>query len=157
MIKIAPSILAADFGNLEEEIKLVDQAGCDYIHCDIMDGHFVPNISFGPEIVRTIRSVTKKNLDVHLMIDKVSQYINDFVKAGSNIISFHIEAEKDPMNLPWKKMKIDIVLECSGIFVSKEKASAHISAGAKKVIISAPGSNVDATICLLYTSPSPRD
>ena len=99
MIKIAPSILAADFGNLEEEIKLVDQAGCDYIHCDIMDGHFVPNISFGPEIVRTIRSVTKKNLDVHLMIDKVSQYINDFVKAGSNIISFHIEAEKEPLNI----------------------------------------------------------
>ena len=99
MIKIAPSILAADFGNLEEEIKLVDQAGCDYIHCDIMDGHFVPNISFGPEIVRTIRSVTKKDLDVHLMIDKVSQYINDFVKAGSNIISFHIEAEKEPLNI----------------------------------------------------------
>tara|TARA_Y100000590_G_scaffold413259_1_gene508944 strand:+ start:7745 stop:8392 length:648 start_codon:yes stop_codon:yes gene_type:complete len=99
MIKIAPSILAADFGNLEEEIKLVDQAGCDYIHCDIMDGHFVPNISFGPEIVRTIRSVTKKNLDVHLMIDKVSQYINDFAKAGSNIISFHIEAEKEPLNI----------------------------------------------------------
>ena len=64
-----------------------------------MDGHFVPNISFGPEIVRTIRSVTKKNLDVHLMIDKVSQYINDFVKAGSNIISFHIEAEKEPLNI----------------------------------------------------------
>ncbi len=99
MIKIAPSILAADFGNLEEEIKLVDQAGCDYIHCDIMDGHFVPNISFGPEIVRTIRSITKKDLDVHLMIDKVSQYINDFVKAGSNIISFHIEAEKEPLNI----------------------------------------------------------
>ena len=95
MTKIAPSILAADFSNLRKEIRYVDKAGCDYIHCDIMDGHFVPNISFGPDIVSKIRSNTKKIIDVHLMIEPVSKYINNFIKAGADIITFHIEVKEE--------------------------------------------------------------
>ena len=99
MIKIAPSILAANFSCLEEEIKLIDKAGCDYIHCDIMDGHFVPNISFGPDIVKNIKSFTKKIIDVHLMINPVLKYIEKFAVAGADIITFHIEADKDPLSI----------------------------------------------------------
>lgn len=99
MIKIAPSILAANFSCLEEEIKLIDKAGCDYIHCDIMDGHFVPNISFGPDIVKNIKSFTKKIIDVHLMINPVLEYIEKFAVAGADIITFHIEADKDPLSI----------------------------------------------------------
>ncbi len=92
MIKIAPSILSADFSRLGEEIKAIDHAGADYVHVDVMDGHFVPNITIGPLIVNAIRPVTELPLDVHLMIENPDQYIPDFAKAGADIIVVHAEA-----------------------------------------------------------------
>lgn len=92
MIKIAPSILSADFANLEREIKDVEQGGADYIHVDVMDGHFVPNITIGPLVVEAARRSTTIPLDVHLMIENPDQYIESFVKAGADIITVHVEA-----------------------------------------------------------------
>jgi ribulose-phosphate 3-epimerase len=89
---IAPSILAADFARLGEEVRAIDAAGADYIHIDVMDGHFVPNISFGTPIMESIRSVTKKPFDVHLMIAPVDPYLESFAKAGADIITVHAEA-----------------------------------------------------------------
>jgi ribulose-phosphate 3-epimerase len=94
MIKIAPSILSADFAKLAEEIKDVENGGADYIHVDVMDGHFVPNITIGPLIVEAIRPGTKLPLDVHLMIEQPDLYINEFVRAGADIITVHVEACK---------------------------------------------------------------
>ncbi|MFE8699030.1 ribulose-phosphate 3-epimerase [Cytobacillus sp. FJAT-54145] len=92
MVKIAPSILSADFSKLGEEIKDVERGGADYIHVDVMDGHFVPNITIGPLIVEAIRPVTKLPLDVHLMIENPDQYIEAFANAGADYITVHVEA-----------------------------------------------------------------
>src|SRR4051812_48962710 len=92
MVKIAPSILSADFAKLGEEIIEVEKGGADYIHVDVMDGHFVPNITIGPLIVEAIRPVTKLPLDVHLMIENPDQYIEAFAKAGADYITVHVEA-----------------------------------------------------------------
>lgn len=92
MVKIAPSILSADFSRLGEEIKAVEAAGADYIHIDVMDGHFVPNITIGPLIVSAARKVTSLPLDVHLMIENPDRYIPDFAEAGADIIVVHQEA-----------------------------------------------------------------
>jgi ribulose-phosphate 3-epimerase len=92
MVKIAPSILSADFARLGEEIEAVVQAGADYIHVDVMDGHFVPNITIGPPVVQSIRKITKLPLDVHLMISEPDRYIDDFVEAGADILTIHAEA-----------------------------------------------------------------
>ena len=92
MIKLAPSILSADFARLGEQIAEVARAGADYIHVDVMDGHFVPNITIGAPVVAAIRPVTSLPLDVHLMIEHPERYISDFVKAGADIITVHVEA-----------------------------------------------------------------
>ncbi|EPS48719.1 ribulose-phosphate 3-epimerase [Clostridium botulinum CFSAN002369] len=94
MVKIAPSILSADFSKLGEDIKNLDKYGADVIHIDVMDGRFVPNISFGIPIIKSIRNLTDKPFDVHLMIEEPSKYIEDFVKAGADIISVHYEGDK---------------------------------------------------------------
>jgi ribulose-phosphate 3-epimerase len=91
IIQIAPSVLSADFRNLEKQIDLVEKGGGDLIHLDIMDGHFVPNITFGPMVVKAINSVTNLKLDTHLMIEKPERYIKDFIEAGSDIVTVHVE------------------------------------------------------------------
>ncbi len=98
-ILIAPSILSADFSKLGEEVKAVERAGADWIHIDVMDGHFVDNITMGPVVVKSIRPVTKLPLDTHLMIKNPERYIERFAKCGSDIITFHIEVEEDPKEL----------------------------------------------------------
>ncbi len=94
MIKIAPSLLASDFSKLAEEIKELENANADWVHLDVMDGAFVPNISFGIPVIKSIRKLTKLPFDVHLMIEEPSRYVEDFVKAGADIITIHYEADK---------------------------------------------------------------
>ena len=92
MIKIAPSILSADFANLERDIKMIEQAGAELLHIDVMDGHFVPNITIGAPVVKSLRKVSKLVMDVHLMISNPENYIKDFAEAGADIITVHAEA-----------------------------------------------------------------
>jgi ribulose-phosphate 3-epimerase len=92
-VKIAPSILSADFARLGDEVRAIDAAGCDYVHVDVMDGHFVPNLTIGPLVVRAIRPCTNKLLDVHLMIDPAQPYLAEFAAAGADIITVHAEAD----------------------------------------------------------------
>ncbi len=98
-VMIAPSILSADFSKLGEEIQAVEKAGADWIHIDVMDGHFVPNITIGPVVVKSVRAATKLPFDVHLMIDHPEKYIEAFAKAGSDIITFHAEVEENPKEI----------------------------------------------------------
>ena len=95
LIKISPSILSADFSKLGDEIIALEEAGADYIHIDVMDGHFVPNITIGPEVIKRLRPLTKLTFDVHLMIAPVDNFIKDFAEAGADIITFHPEATEN--------------------------------------------------------------
>jgi len=113
-IKISPSILAADFGNIERECSLIDKSDADWFHLDVMDGIFVPNISFGIPVVKAIRKMTSKPLDVHLMITQPERYIEKFIDLGSDIISFHIEAtnklEENISTIKSKNVKVGIAI-----------------------------------------------
>ncbi|MBQ6431095.1 MAG: ribulose-phosphate 3-epimerase [Oscillospiraceae bacterium] len=99
MIKVSPSILSADFVNLERDIRALSPAGADYVHVDVMDGIFVPNITIGIPVVAAIRKITELPLDVHLMIDRPIRYVDDFCKAGSDILTIHVEADSEEHTL----------------------------------------------------------
>ena len=123
MAKISPSILSADFANLERDIRNIEENGADFVHVDVMDGIFVPNISIGIPVVKAIRPVTKLPLDVHLMIDRPIRYVEEFVKAGADFITIHIEADQ-PQNTLEALDKI-LALGCKAGIVLKPKTPAE--------------------------------
>ena len=123
MAMISPSILAADFANLERDIRDIEANGSDFVHVDVMDGIFVPNISIGIPVVKAIRPVTKLPLDVHLMIDRPIRYVEDFVKAGADFVTIHIEADQ-PQNTLEALDKIH-ALGCKAGIVLKPKTPAE--------------------------------
>lgn len=114
-MKIAPSILSADFANLAREIQAVTDAGADWIHVDVMDGHFVPNLTIGAPVVKALKRVSQLPLDVHLMIENPEKYVPDFIEAGSDWLTFHVEATENPRELlkyiRQKKVKSGITLK----------------------------------------------
>ena len=123
MAKIAPSILSADFANLERDVRNIEENGADFVHVDIMDGIFVPNISIGIPVVKAIRPVTKLPLDVHLMIDRPIRYVEEFVKAGADFVTIHVEADQ-PQNTLEALDKIH-ALGCKAGIVLKPKTPAE--------------------------------
>ena len=123
MAKIAPSILSADFANLERDIRNIADNGGDWVHVDVMDGHFVPNITIGIPVVKALRAVTDLPLDVHLMIDRPTRYVEDFVKAGADYVTIHIEADQ-PQNTLDALDKIH-ALGCKAGIVLKPKTPAE--------------------------------
>ena len=125
MAKIAPSILSADFANLERDIRNIEENGADFVHVDIMDGIFVPNISIGIPVVKAIRPVTKLPLDVHLMIDRPIRYVEEFVKAGADFVTIHVEADQ-PQNTLEALDKIH-ALGCKAGIVLKPKTPAEVA------------------------------
>jgi len=105
-ITISPSILGGSFANMQDTIKLIDQSKAEYIHFDVMDGDFVPNLTFGPQFISNVRQYSKKAFDVHLMINRVGKFLDDYIKAGSDIITFHLEIEEN-INELISKIKIN--------------------------------------------------
>jgi ribulose-phosphate 3-epimerase len=105
-ITISPSILGGSFANMQDTIKLIDQSKAEYIHFDVMDGDFVPNLTFGPQFISNVRQYSKKTFDVHLMINRVGKFLDDYIKAGSDIITFHLEIEEN-INELISKIKIN--------------------------------------------------
>lgn len=103
-IIVAPSLLSCDFANIEKEVKAVTEAGADWLHVDVMDGHFVNNITIGPPVVKAIKKVAKIPLDVHLMIENPEKYVDEFIKAGSDYLTIHVESTKNPLEV-LKKIK----------------------------------------------------
>ena len=140
-IQISPSILSADFSQLGNEIKRLEEGGADMIHVDVMDGHFVPNLTIGPPVIKALRKQCSLKFDVHLMISPVHKYIESYAEAGADIITIHPEATDD--------------LEASIIKIKQLNKKVGVSLN--------PESKIDLIvdfldkICLLYTSPSPRD
>jgi len=108
MIKVAPSILSADFGNLERDVKAICDSGCDYVHVDVMDGHFVPNLTIGPVVVSAVAKAATKPLDIHLMVENNTFFVDLFAPLKPELISFHIEEEKHPHRLIQKIRSLGI-------------------------------------------------